>query len=766
MGIIASCVYIYPVFQGLILLPLDLLVSNSAPWLYASTILLKNPFMVDSITQMYPWHRMTYESLTRGVLPLWNSYQLMGMPFMASMKPMVFYPANILFIFGEIISWNGLLWLQLFMSFWFFYLLMKSFNLRIMSSLFGSVSYAFSTLMIGVLQFGSEGHVLLWLPFLLLMMKRYIETSKKLYLVGFSFAVACAVFAGHLQYLAYELLLVSAFTWFLSRNEKNKTAYIFTVGIFLILGIGVSAIQLLPGLEMFANSYRGLSDSSVMFTRGLQGVYQFLRLWSPDWFGHPLTRDLHGGYIEMAGYFGIIPLFFSLYAGFLFKKQSSVRFFLITALFALAFSLNGIAQILSVLHVPIITSGYGGRIFSLFLFSASVLASFGLDYFIQEKNKTNAIRFLSIFVIISIGIYTLGILGGKYNAIFGTKFIHIKFPIMILIGLTVLMVLQWRFQKYRLIQIGVIVSIFALTYLDLFRMGYRFLTFSNPKFLYPDIPVVSFVREATEKTLDRTYGLTEAEIYTTLRVFSAETYNPLYPKKTALLLSAIEGKDTKMLLDNKYFLIQQERLKYISDLFGIRYIATERDKNPASEYWKQNAFEKDLRRIYKDERNEVFENTTAYPRFGVYYRILDGMVDDIAISKIANQEVDLRSTLIISEKLITQVFEGSGSAVLLKQTMNSLLFEINSSSDGLFYLSDTYFPGWIAKVNGKRTPIYHANVAFRAVPIKAGRSTVEFQYQPASFRIGMVITIISIVALIGYSIFSLGIGIRNNEKQS
>lgn len=748
VGIIATSIYIYPIFQGLILLPLDLLVSNYPPWLYANTIQLKNPFMVDSITQMYPWHRMTYESLIHGVLPLWNPYQLMGMPFMASMKPMVFYPANILFIFGEIASWNGLLFLQLFLSLWFFYLLMRSFNLRITSSLFGSISYAFSSLMIGVLQFGSEGHVLLWLPFLLLMIKRYVETSKKLYLIGFSFAIASAVFAGHLQYFAYEVLLVGAFTWYLFKTYKKNTQQLLSVGIFFLLGIGVSAVQLIPGIEMYLNSYRGQSNSYVMFTRGLQGVYQFLRLWSPDWFGNPLTRDLHGGYIEMSGYFGIIPLFFATYSCFLVKKHSLVRFFVITACVALAFSLNGIAQILSILHIPLITSGYGGRIFSLFLFSGSVLSSFGLDYFIQEKNKLKSVFTLAVFLLISIGIYAMGLLGGNYNAIFGTKFIHIKFTILILTGLSLLTVLNWKLQKFRVIQMCVIMSIIGLTFFDLFRMGYRFLTFSNSKFLYPEIPVVSFVRQATEKTLDRTYGLTDTEIYTTLHVFSAETYNPFFPNNTASLLLATENKDKNVLLDNKYFLTQQERLKYISDLLGIRYIATERYKNPASEYWKQNAFEKDLRRVYIDDRNVVFENITAYPRFAVYHHVLDGISEEAAKKKIVNQEIDLRNTLIVSEKLNTPILEGTGSAKLLNFTINSLVFEASSSSDGLFYLSDTYFPGWISKVNGKATPIYHANVAFRAVPIRAGKSTIEFSYRPLSFRIGVLITIVSIILLI------------------
>ena len=86
---ILASIFIYPIFSGLILLPLDLLVSNSGPWHMAGTILLKNPFMSDSIIQMFPWKHLTFMSLTSGVIPLWNPYQFLGMPFMAAMKPLV-----------------------------------------------------------------------------------------------------------------------------------------------------------------------------------------------------------------------------------------------------------------------------------------------------------------------------------------------------------------------------------------------------------------------------------------------------------------------------------------------------------------------------------------------------------------------------------------------------------------------------------------------------------------------------------------------------
>lgn len=58
----------------------------------------------------------------------------------------------------------------------------------------------------------------------------------------------------------------------------------------------------------------------------------------------------------------------------------------------------------------------------------------------------------------------------------------------------------------------------------------------------------------------------------------------------------------------------------------------------------------------------------------------------------------------------------------------------------LLVLSDSYFPGWKARVDGVPTPIIRANHQFRAVPLEPGSHTVEFSFEPDSLRLGGVIT--------------------------
>jgi uncharacterized membrane protein YfhO len=72
---------------------------------------------------------------------------------------------------------------------------------------------------------------------------------------------------------------------------------------------------------------------------------------------------------------------------------------------------------------------------------------------------------------------------------------------------------------------------------------------------------------------------------------------------------------------------------------------------------------------------------------------------------------------------------------------------------GILVLTDSFYPGWNAYVNGRQEKIYRANLFFRAVPLPAGRHTVVFRYEPRSFAIGLAVSIITFLSVIVISIF-------------
>ena len=52
----------------------------------------------------------------------------------------------------------------------------------------------------------------------------------------------------------------------------------------------------------------------------------------------------------------------------------------------------------------------------------------------------------------------------------------------------------------------------------------------------------------------------------------------------------------------------------------------------------------------------------------------------------------------------------------------------------MLVLHETYYPGWVAEIDGKPARILRADVLFRGVEVPPGRRKVVFRYAPLSFE--------------------------------
>ncbi|MFC1632497.1 YfhO family protein, partial [Candidatus Omnitrophota bacterium] len=79
---------------------------------------------------------------------------------------------------------------------------------------------------------------------------------------------------------------------------------------------------------------------------------------------------------------------------------------------------------------------------------------------------------------------------------------------------------------------------------------------------------------------------------------------------------------------------------------------------------------------------------------------------------------------------------------------DKIVIEACAKEKSLLFISDTYYPGWQAYLDGKITKIYRANYAFRAVAVPKGRHVITFYYLPASLKIGSMISIVALAFVV------------------
>jgi hypothetical protein len=76
----------------------------------------------------------------------------------------------------------------------------------------------------------------------------------------------------------------------------------------------------------------------------------------------------------------------------------------------------------------------------------------------------------------------------------------------------------------------------------------------------------------------------------------------------------------------------------------------------------------------------------------------------------------------------------------------SVALRVEAACPGLLVLPDTYFPGWTARVDGRKLPIYPTDGAFRGVAVPEGTSRVELRYEPRQFSIGVILALAGLAA--------------------
>lgn len=153
----------------------------------------------------------------------------------------------------------------------------------------------------------------------------------------------------------------------------------------------------------------------------------------------------------------------------------------------------------------------------------------------------------------------------------------------------------------------------------------------------------------------------------------------------------------------------------------------------------------------------AWENLDVMPRAFVVHSA-EVMPDDAALARLEAQSVDVRRIVLLSEGQAidepANAADAQDEVAIEEYKPERVQVSVVNARAGYLVLTDSWYPGWDAFVDGKSAPILRADVLFRAVPLEPGSHTVRFEYRPRSLVWGALISAASL-ALTGFIAFIL-----------
>lgn len=152
--------------------------------------------------------------------------------------------------------------------------------------------------------------------------------------------------------------------------------------------------------------------------------------------------------------------------------------------------------------------------------------------------------------------------------------------------------------------------------------------------------------------------------------------------------------------------------------------------------------------FYQGSDISVFRNKRMLPRAAFYSRYAyipmrnwrDWKARDKFLGPIAGllgqKALDMGNTLLLNDlpslgfEPATKKDPVNSSVRVDEYAPDQVRLSVETDRPGFVFLSDNHFPGWEARLNGKKTKILRSWITFRAVEVPAGKSSVTFSYRP------------------------------------
>jgi len=726
-----------------------LLTAVFFPVLSGKTFLHTGVVYSDLMLFNYPlkdWYR---EMLVSGRLPFWTSLLGNGFPVFAELQIGALYPFHLLWfrVLPTLLAFNLNLFLHFVFAAIFTYLfcrisLAQSKSASVISGLVYSLSGFFLTHIhqINIIL------VVAYLPLVLLAVERLVTTRKAVFSFSLALVFVFQILAGYIEMFYYTVLISAVF--FVSigvlfpevRGQHRKQALPLKTGLFfavaIALGMGMSAVQLLPTFELTQLSQRaeGLGFEAAAATAWPLDTFRlFVFPRAYDLFRsepgyHPLvsqTVNIQALY----GYVGLLPLLFGLGAIAKGLKKRFVVVFAILLIGSIVYGLGRTTQLFGILWETLPGLKffrYPVKILFFIDFCLAILAGFGFD----------DVR---------------GFLARRIGRAEG--------------GSKVL-------QLFSALAVG-------LVFIDLFYNNVRQVNLSTSgKEWFSSTEAAEFLSRELSDSGYRVYshGTNNLDYQYVRDVGLQKEFQNLMPVDFSLLSRIPSNREWFALLLPRQQLLNGERtildpkegvlrlsstFKRSLGLQSVKFLLADlpiEDKDlalrktiPFSKTIDHYAYlsgDGGVQTVTVPARaTYIYEYSGAYPRvlFVDSARAVRG--GEEALEAIMDPAFDLRTEVVLEvpEAILPSTGSGTGTASITDDRENSLEVAVQSASEGYLVLADTFYPGWTATVDGTSMPILRANYAFRAIKVPAGEHRVVFSFEPTYWKLGLIISAVTLL---------------------
>ena len=724
-----------------------------APFLWGGRVL----YWGTPLLQFAPWRQFAVETLRAGHLPLWNPLVGNGAPLIANYQSALFYPPNWLMLIIPPEMAQG--WLMVAHWAWAgagMVMLARTLGLKPLGQVVAGLVFGVSQCVVARSGFLSINATVAWMPWVIwagehvVNSKSQIPNSKAHLRNGLWLAlcVALPLLAGHAQTAWYTLLLLAA--WFLWRVLTSSPFRLsLRVAAFLLLALGLAAVQLLPTAELLRQSPRAASAEYEFVMTYSLSPWRLLTFFAPDILGNPAHGVFYGygNYWEDALYIGLLPILLAL--GVILRRQFSNSLILFLSLVSLATLLLALGRNTPLFpflyrHVPTFNLFQApARWLMVTAFALALLAGLGVDAW--QKPRGRAVYWTNLG---TAGAVMMALTGGGVwwatraaDTALRAQLHTVAQAVMFCgLGLFIIALLslrqppaesrRWQWAVVGLVALDLVIANYGLnptTTVDVYRSpsatesaltaaldGHRLFYFPADEYAVK-FDLLSFKRFGPPELASTLRAAQVPNAAMLSGLASANNFEPLVSARYAALMEVISATRSLNLLR----------------LMDVGVVAS-----PASLDWEM---------VTGTETVTFYRAPLAPQRVWMVYSTLTVPDENAALEAITAPNFDPAAEIILEPN--PRASERACPAAV--HSPNTVRIPVALPQPGWVLLADTDYPGWEADVDGVPTPVWRADYAFRAVAVEAGEHTVTFCYRPRAFKLGWQISAVAMLVWLG-----------------